>query len=187
MTRLLARQVARLLARLLGALGAVGVSVVAAAAPAAGQNARMTVSPTTVRAGGVVTARSVDTCQPPPNTPGGSPFVRVTVNRGGATLGSGRAPVQANGSWSATVRVSANARAGAAEVQAFCFFSEQAEGALEAYAPVAIRITRGSAAADDSLPRTGRATAPMTAAGLGLVGLGMLLLSWAGRPRGADA
>jgi hypothetical protein len=136
----------------------------------------MTVTPTTVRAGGTITASSVDPCNPPANTPGGAPFVRVTVTRGRTSLGSGRAPTKADGSWTVPVHISSRAAGGSATVSAFCFFNEQAEGALEAYAPVTIRITRPGAGAA-TLARTGRnGLLPVGAAGIVLIGFGLMLV-----------
>jgi hypothetical protein len=109
--------------------------------------------------------------------------VRVTVGRRGTILGSATAPVNATtGEWTARVRVKSSAAAGPATVEAFCIFSPQAEGAYEAYAPVAITITRPAssstrAASSRELPRTGTGTAPLTGAALGLIGGGLLLVA----------
>ncbi|HEV7886474.1 MAG TPA: hypothetical protein VGO92_02875 [Acidimicrobiales bacterium] len=167
----------------------IGCAVLLMADPAGAQNARMSVSPTTVAAGGTVKVASVDKCVAPPNTPGGSPFVRVSIDRNRQTLGSGRAPVAADGSWSLSVRVSSSARAGSARVSAFCFFSEQAEGALEAYAQVDIQVRGRAASSGATLARTGpgAGTRGMAVAGFGLVELGALLAVAGRRRRTAPA
>ncbi|MDQ1438834.1 MAG: hypothetical protein QOK43_2463 [Acidimicrobiaceae bacterium] len=148
---------------------------------AGAQTARMSVRPTVVGAGGTVDVASVDPCPPPANTPGADPFVRVTITRGRSVLGSATSKVGTDGAWAAALRVRSTATSGAATVDAFCIFNQQAEGAYEAYAPVSVRV-RGRAAAVSAsasapgLARTGPSTAPLSATGAALVLVGLALV-----------
>ena len=144
---------------------------------AGAQTGTFTSSPSSGPAGTTISAQSVTPCVPPASSPGGGPFIRLTLQRGSVTLGSGtltsklmmtfgsaQIPLGSGGSWSGSVTVSSSASPGSAQLTAFCIAGPQAEGAVLEYTPHTFTVTSGGA-----LARTGGSPWRTTTVGAALI------------------
>ncbi len=131
---------------------------------AGAQTGTFTSSPSSGPAGTTISAQSVTPCVPPASSPGGGPFIRLTLQRGSVTLGSAQIPLGSGGSWSGSVTVSSSASPGSAQLTAFCIAGPQAEGAVLEYTPHTFTVTSGGA-----LARTGGSPWRTTTVGAALI------------------
>jgi hypothetical protein len=143
---------------------------------ASAQSATFRSAPASGAPGTVISVAAVTPCLSPV---AGTPFVRVFLQRGSATLGSATFTVTPEGSWSGSLRVGAGATQGSAQLSAFCFASPQAEGALVAYQPHKFAVLVGTPS-PSGLPVTGAPTLALLALASGLIVAGAAILAGSG-------
>jgi hypothetical protein len=108
--------------------------------PADAETARFTATPTSGPAGTSIVLTSITPCRLPAGVTG-APFIRASLSRGSTVITASTIALNSSGMWTGRLTVGSQAAPGVDTIEAFCFASPQAEGAVLAYSPRTFTVT----------------------------------------------